>query len=139
MTVEVVIALILRDGRWFLQRRDPAGEVLPGLWEFPGGKIEGGETPEAALRRELQEELSWTPDLAEPLAPVFHDYPARQVVLRPFRCEGRGVPSTELGWGWFLPGEAAKLPVPEANHRLIRMLADLAGGAASPSSEGRPC
>lgn len=120
--VHVAIALIHREGRWFLQRRDPLGPVLPGLWEFPGGKLHEGETPEGALRRELREELGWAPEGAEALTPLTHMYPERTVVLHPFRCEGSGEPRTDLGWGWFEAGEVAKLPIPEANHRLLEML-----------------
>lgn len=117
--LEVVIALICRQGRWFLQRRDLRNPVLPGLWEFPGGKIDADETPEAALRRELGEEVGWLPERMEALPPFTHHYPERTVTLQPFRCEGPGDPVTELGWGWFEAGEVAKLPLPEANRALL--------------------
>lgn len=124
--IHVVVALIHRGGRWFLQRRDPAGLVLPGLWEFPGGKMEKGETLEKALRRELREELNWVPRKIKAGLAVSHAYADYTVVLHPFLCEGPGEPSTELGWGWFRPGEAAKLPIPEANHLLLESLPGLA-------------
>lgn len=130
--IHVVVALIHRGGRWFLQRRDPAGLVLPGLWEFPGGKMEKGETLEKALRRELREELAWVPKTLRVCPAVSHPYEDRTVVLHPFLCEGFGEPRTELGWGWFRPAEAAKLPIPEANHLL---LASLSGLGENPSAE----
>lgn len=119
MEVHVAIALIHRDGLWFLQRRDPSGSVLPGLWEFPGGKIEAGESPEVALRRELAEEIDWSPRQMEPLSQLTHAFPERRVVLHPFRCEGGGHPATELGWGWFSPEEIRKLPIPDSNRPLL--------------------
>lgn len=118
----VAIALIHRDGRWFLQRRDPGAEVLAGLWEFPGGKVVPGETAEAALRRELREEVGWGPSRMEALEPFTHAYPDRTVTLHPFRCEGPGALVTELAWGWFTADEMRRLPLPEANLPLIREL-----------------
>jgi len=123
--VAVVLALIGRDGRWFLQRRDPAAAFLPGLWEFPGGKVEPDEAATEALRRELQEELAWEPVRIEPLPTLAHAYADRTLLLRPFRCEGRGTPHTRLAWGWFNPDEISRLSVPEATRRLLAELPDL--------------
>jgi mutator protein MutT len=120
--VAVAIGLIVRDGRWFLQRRDPSAAFLPGLWEFPGGKVEPGEAAAEALRRELREELAWVTAGLDPLVPIEHAYADRTVVLHPFRCEGPGQPRTRLAWGWFTPDEIARLPVPEATRRLLRAL-----------------
>jgi mutator protein MutT len=120
--VDVVVALIGREGRWFLQRRDPEGPVLPGLWEFPGGKVGAGETLEAALRRELEEEVGWRPERWEALPSSAHAYPGRTVVLHPFRCEGGGSPTTELAWGWFLAEEVPRLRIPAANAELLPLL-----------------
>ena len=121
--VEVVVALVGREGRWFLQRRDPRAQVLPGLWEFPGGKVEPGETLEAALRRELAEEVGWTPTEAVALTSVTHVYPQRKVALHPFRCEGFGQLDTTLAWGWFTAEEIRRLRIPEANRPLVEVLA----------------
>lgn len=123
--VDVALALLAREGRWLLQRRDPAAAHLPGLWEFPGGKLEAGETPERALRRELQEELGWAPGALRPLEPLRHAYAERTVVLHPFLAEGPARPHTPLAWGWFTAAEAARLPVPEANGPLVALLARL--------------
>ena len=122
--LEVAVALVVRDGRLFLQRRDPQAKVFPGFWELPGGKVEPGETAERALFRELEEELRWTPAEAAPLEPVDYDYPERQVRLHPFRCSGPGTLHSPLAWGWFLPAEARRLQVPGAT----RILLDALGG-----------
>ncbi len=121
--VDVAIAAIHRGGRFFLQRRDPAGPVLPGCWEFPGGKVMEGETPEAALGRELSEEVAWTAARMEALARFEHSYPDRIVRLHPFFCEGPFEPRTELAWGWFTAAQMVRLRVPEANAPLIELLA----------------
>ena len=122
MIVPVAFGLLPRQGRFFLQRRAPDASWCPGLWEFPGGKLEGGEAPEAALRRELREEIGWSPARVAAL-PVFrHAYPGRLVELHPFLCEGEGTPATTLAWGWFTPAELLGLAMPEANGKLIRRL-----------------
>lgn len=77
-----VVAAILRDadGRVLVAQR-PAGKHMAGWWEFPGGKIAAGETPQAALRRELEEELGIRMHTATPFMQLVHDYPDRQVRL----------------------------------------------------------
>lgn len=117
----VALGLLRREDRWFLQRRALDTAVLPGRWEFPGGKAEPGEAPEAALLRELAEELSWRPQHWRALVVL----EAGAVSLHPFLCCGPFEPSTALAWGWFSAEEALRLPVPEPNRRLI---ARLAGG-----------
>lgn len=120
--VSVAIALLHRQGRWFLQRRGLDASHLPGLWEFPGGKVELGESPETALRRELQEELSWRPMALRALEPITHAYADRVVELHPYVAEGPDLPRTSLAWGWFTGAEARRLPTPEANAPLLTRL-----------------
>lgn len=129
MTVEVAIALICRGGRVFLQRRDPAGAVLPGRWEFPGGKVEPGESSEQALRRELREEVGLEADAIQPLGVIDHAYPYRRIRLHPYLVGIVGEPRTGLAWGWFTPEEAIRLPLPEANLPLLRRIRELRCGA----------
>lgn len=84
--LEVVCGIIEdRSGR-FLACRRPAGKHLGGLWEFPGGKVDPGETPRSALARELHEELGVEVDVGEALQPVVWDYGTTVIQLRPFRC-----------------------------------------------------
>jgi mutator protein MutT len=86
--VEVVCAILERDGLVLVAER-PAGKRLAGYWEFPGGKIEPGESSEAALQRELEEELGCVVDVLTGGPPVLHDYEWGQVLLHPFRCRLR--------------------------------------------------
>lgn len=120
--IEAAIALIPKEGRWFLQRRDPASAVLPGLWEFPGGKLEAGEVPIQTLRRELAEELAWEPERVVPLPVLVAGDAQRELRLHPFRCEGASRLGTVLAWGWFTAEEIRRLPIPPANGPLLRLL-----------------
>lgn len=120
----VAVALIVREGRLFLQRRDPQATAFPGLWELPGGKLEPGEAPEGALRRELEEELRWTPELVVALEPLDFAYPDRKVRLHGFRCEGPGALLSPLAWGWFQRKESLRLPLPAATRALLETLGD---------------
>ena len=84
--VPVVCAIIVRDDRIMLAQRPP-DKKLGGLWEFPGGKVEAGESAEAALHRELQEELGCTVSITQTLAPFVHAYAWGRIELIPFVCE----------------------------------------------------
>jgi 8-oxo-dGTP diphosphatase len=118
----VAVALILDRGRCFAQRRDPASRHCPGLWEFPGGKLEPGEAPREALLRELREETGWRPGQAVALPVLAHAYPDRRVELHPFLCTGPDAPRTALAWGWFGRDQLARLPMPEANVGLLQWI-----------------
>jgi len=114
---DVALALLCRGHRWFLQRRELANPVLPGLWEFPGGKVEAGEGPELALARELLEETGLVLANAQPW-PVIEG----AVRLHPFLVEAPGTPSAALAWGWFTAEEALRLPTPPRNRELLLRL-----------------
>lgn len=86
MPVDVVCAVIRRQDRILLAQRPP-GKRLAGLWEFPGGKVDPGETPAIALHRELMEELGCEVHILQAGPAVLHEYPWGSIRLFPFLCE----------------------------------------------------
>ena len=82
------VALIDRDGRILIAKR-PEGKAMAGLWEFPGGKLEDGESPEEALVRECREECGIEVAVSEILEVTHHRYPQKEVLLLFYRCELR--------------------------------------------------
>ncbi|RMD90850.1 MAG: (deoxy)nucleoside triphosphate pyrophosphohydrolase [Alphaproteobacteria bacterium] len=123
------VALVDRDGRVLLARR-PEGRPMAGLWEFPGGKVEPGETPEAALIRELHEELgigTWESCLA-PLTFASHGYDDFHLLMPLFVCrKWQGIPSPREGQklAWVAPARLADYPMPPADLPLVPALRDL--------------
>ena len=128
MTV-VAAALITEPGRILLQQRAP-DRWMAGLWEFPGGKVEEGETPEAALARELEEELGIAVDAAALVPACFASAPlgGRHLILLLYICRtGRGEPAPldASALKWARPGEMDASEMPPADRPLIPMLAAL--------------
>lgn len=123
MTIVVTAAVIERDGRWLMARR-VKGSHLEGLWEFPGGKIEPGESLEACLVRELVEELGVPSRVRGLRLATSHDYPGRRVELHFFDCGIDGEPRPLLGQElrWVSASELASLPLPEADAGLVALL-----------------
>lgn len=119
MTRRAVVAAILEGQRCFLQRRDPGAKRLAGLWEFPGGKVEPGESDPEALLRELQEELAWQP---RSLERIQHTH-GEEGPLVLYVAEGPRPVTSPLAWGWFGPEELLRLPLPPANGPLVAALA----------------
>jgi len=124
----VAVALIDADGRVLLAQRPP-GKSLAGLWEFPGGKVEAGETPEAALIRELREELAidtWASCLA-PLTFASHSYPDFHLLMPLFACrrwQGIAQPCEGQTLAWVRPNALRDYPMPPADLPLIPILRD---------------
>lgn len=85
--MDVVCGLIMDDAGRYLACLRPAGKHLGGLWEFPGGKVEPGESPESALARELHEELAVVIDVLSPLTPVIWNYDTATIQLIPYFCK----------------------------------------------------
>ena len=124
--IVVAAALVDKDGRVLLQQRAP-GRVMAGLWEFPGGKLEPAELPEAALVRELQEELGIDADTASLTPAAFASAPLgeRHLLLLLYICrEWRGEPRPldAAALQWVRPEEMLALPMPPADKPLIGLL-----------------
>ncbi len=95
-TVQVTAAVIIEEGRVLVTQRPPGGRH-PGAWEFPGGKVEAGETPQECLARELAEELSIAVEVGDMLAVVGHEYPDLAIDLIAFRCRITGGVPADVG------------------------------------------
>jgi 8-oxo-dGTP diphosphatase len=122
------VALIDPEGRVLLAQR-PEGKSLAGLWEFPGGKVDPGETPEIALIRELKEELG-IDTFASCLAPLTfasHSYPEFHLLMPLFACRRwQGIASGREGQklAWVRPNQLREYPMPPADLPLIPILRD---------------
>ncbi len=128
--VRAAVVVLSRRGRWLVQQRGP-DQLLGGLWEFPGGRIEPGERPETAARRELREE---TGRAAGPLVDrgiVRHAYSHFTVELHVFEGADAADGPARAGPGrrWVRPDELLALPLPKATEKIV---ARLAPGTASP-------
>jgi 8-oxo-dGTP diphosphatase len=125
----VAVALVDVDGRVLLAQR-PEGKSMAGLWEFPGGKVHAGETPEAALIRELKEELD-IDVAASCLAPftfASHRYADFHLLMPLYVCrkwQGTVTPREGQLLAWVRPARFADYPMPPADKPLVAMLRDL--------------
>ena len=122
------VALIDADGRVLLAQR-PEGKSLAGLWEFPGGKVEPGESPEAALIRELQEELGIETKASclAPLTFASHSYPEFHLLMQLIACrrwEGIAPGREGQSLAWVRPERLRDYPMPPADLPLIPILRD---------------
>jgi mutator protein MutT len=119
--IEVAIGVVRDDGRVLIARR-PEGTHLAGLWEFPGGKVEDGETPAQCLVRELREEVGIEIAVGEPYERLEFVYPERRVRIYPFECRLLAGTPSPIGCAelrWVTPAELADYEFPPANATLL--------------------
>ncbi|MBI2377526.1 MAG: (deoxy)nucleoside triphosphate pyrophosphohydrolase [Deltaproteobacteria bacterium] len=124
--IRVVAAQIERDGRYFITQRPPSSS-LPLLWEFPGGRVEDGESDEEALRRELFEEMGVEIDIEGSSVAVTHTYPAYDIDFRVYRCRIR-TPDEKISktgihdFRWVKPEELDEYEFPGADQVTVDRL-----------------
>jgi A/G-specific adenine glycosylase len=124
--VEAAVGAIIHEGRILIQKRPPTG-LMADLWEFPGGKIRNGETPEEALVRELREELELEIRCLDKITVIRHSYTSFRVTLHAFFCAFQGPPRTPVLRAasearWVSPEQLDDYAFPAANRRLITLL-----------------
>ena len=122
-------ALVDTDGRVLIAQR-PEGKPMAGLWEFPGGKVEADETPEATLTRELREELGidTSASCLAPLTFASHAYSDFHLLMPLYVCRRwQGTPRAQEGQAlkWVKPKEIRQFPMPEADRPLVSALIEL--------------
>jgi mutator protein MutT len=125
LVIEVAAGLIRDDAGRYLITQRRRGSHLEGLWEFPGGKRDAGESLEACLRRELQEELSAIFEVGDKFETIEWEYPDRTIVLHFYRCRlesGPIAPLEEQAMAWVMPGQLSDYAFPPADQSLIARL-----------------
>lgn len=134
MPVLVAAAVVIRDGRVLLTQRH-ADRHLGGLWEFPGGKLEKGESPEEALVRECREECGIEVAVHEVLDVTHHRYPEKDVLLLFYRCELREGQVRHLqvaDHAWVAPQDLDRYALPPADQRVVERIQRTVGSSDSP-------
>jgi 8-oxo-dGTP diphosphatase len=122
--IRVVAGMIEKDGRYLITQRRPTA-TLPLLWEFPGGRVEENESDEAALARELKEEMGIDVRVSDRVVHVEHAYPDYTVDFRVYRC---ALVSDEIkhirvhDHRWVLPTELERYEFPAADEKTMRQL-----------------
>lgn len=124
MPLLVTAAIIIQDGKILLTRR-PDDKRHPGMWEFPGGKVDPGESPEDALRRELLEELGVAASVDKIFEVVYYRYEWGAVLILAYSCTIASGPLKNLGVAehrWVLPGDLACYDILPADQPIIDRL-----------------
>jgi 8-oxo-dGTP diphosphatase len=124
----IVVAAVIRDkaGKVLLTRR-PEGVHMGGLWEFPGGKVEPGEAPEAALVRELEEELGLSAVVGRPVTFAVYEEPGKRILLLFYETvAGQAPPHAREGQevAWVAPSDLVSYPTPPADRELVERLVE---------------
>jgi A/G-specific adenine glycosylase len=125
-SLAVAVGVLVHEGRVLIQKRPPDG-LMPHLWEFPGGKIEEGETPEQALEREFLEELELQVRCLDRITLIRHSYTSFRVSMHAFHCGFKGegkdpVLRAAVEFRWVRPEELDSYAFPAANRKLIELL-----------------
>lgn len=126
--IRVVAAMLELDGRYLITQRRPEGR-LPLLWEFPGGRVEEGETDEAALARELAEEMQIEVEVGERAVTVHHSYQEYDIDFHVYRCVLKGgeiAHERVHDHRWVKPSELDQYQFPAADEKTLAILLDLA-------------
>lgn len=122
--IEVAAGIVFRGGKLLITQRRPE-DHLGGLWEFPGGKREAGETYEECLHRELMEELGIQVEIGQLFEELTHSYPEKTVRLKFFSCRWSGGEPRVIGChalAWIDRSELADYPFPAADARVLEQL-----------------
>jgi mutator protein MutT len=122
--LDVAVAIVFSDFKVLITRRKAAA-VLGGCWEFPGGKVEPGESLENCVRRELMEELALMVNPVVACTPITHQYTDRTVTLHPFLCTYEPATPQLIGcdeFRWVTPAQLKDFEFPPANRSLIEDL-----------------
>jgi len=123
MTIPVVCALIVNDDGRVLAARRSSSMDLPGKWEFPGGKVEPGETLQEALIREIKEELGIVVGISDTMSAHVHHYKEKSIQLIPFVCSvlsGEIILREHQSWNWFHRDELEQLDWAEADIPVLK-------------------
>jgi 8-oxo-dGTP diphosphatase len=123
VTIVVAAAVVEREGHFLVTRRIK-GTHLEGLWEFPGGKCDAGESLDECLQREIAEELGARVSVGEEIFRITHEYPGRSITLHFFACSLTGDPRPLIGqeMQWVARKDLRSLEFPPADDRLIDLL-----------------
>ncbi|MBZ0166548.1 MAG: A/G-specific adenine glycosylase, partial [Candidatus Omnitrophica bacterium] len=116
--LDVAIAVARKNGRYFIQQR-PAKGLLADLWEFPGGKIEAGESARQALIREVREELGIEVFQIEPFMKTWHFYTKYKVRLNVFSCRFAGTPRPQTAHRWISKAGFKNYPMPSGSAKIV--------------------
>jgi mutator protein MutT len=130
----VTAGLVWKDGKLLITRR-PEGSHLAGYWEFPGGKQELGESLEACLEREIQEELGLEVKAAKHLLQIDHDYEIKSITLHLFLCDWLSGDPTPIGCDeirWVRPEDLANFKLPPPDLQLLPFIQNLDGSSSNP-------
>jgi 8-oxo-dGTP diphosphatase len=122
--IKVTAAIIVRNGKVLIAQRKPPGR-MPGLWEFPGGKIEAGETPETCLKRELYEELNIVASVAEHIGTSIYQYDFYTVQLMAYRAsivDGEIVLNAHSSKAWVTADEIHRFEFAPADLPFVEMI-----------------